>query len=457
MQKQKPEMEWLITENEAEWQHLQAQPLPENEPVANRSRSLPYYFWSGVALCCLLLVSMDDWWWHATHARNIPVPAVTLAIAQAELAPAFSSTVLISTATVQQHVVAVQGDTALVEILVSTQPKALAYRQARFYRRTPRGWVQTAPDANLWGAESSLQTPYFLFRFRQQDAATVLAVAPQMDALYTSLWSNLGLPIDPTFAKLQVDVSVAQSPGQISEFDAAQQVTVASPALYFAPVTLTDNQLLAQSLALPLLTYGLAQASTRDMIDRAWQPMLDGLYLWQVWDMDLPLTAWHEDVVKWLYIDLPATQHGQTVMLPKRYPELCVMYRLWLASPLQLHLPLLCTEQEREARYWASWSLSPPLTHLDQLFMPALKHDDWAKPPASHPGQTVAVATLIDYAVATYGKERLPLLIAGLGHYDRWATLIPAVYGVSTAEFEAGWQAYLTAHYGVSVMLPSNP
>jgi hypothetical protein len=56
---------------------------------------------------------------------------------------------------------------------------------------------------------------------------------------------------------------------------------------------------------------------------------------------------------------------------------------------------------------------------------------------------------LIDYAVTTYGREQLPMLVAGLGHYDRWETLIPAVYGVSAAEFEAGWQAYLLAHYGV--------
>jgi hypothetical protein len=58
----------------------------------------------------------------------------------------------------------------------------------------------------------------------------------------------------------------------------------------------------------------------------------------------------------------------------------------------------------------------------------------------------VALATLIEYAVATYGHERLPGLVAGLGQSESWGTLIPAVYGVSSAEFEAGWQAYLAAH-----------
>jgi hypothetical protein len=36
-----------------------------------------------------------------------------------------------------------------------------------------------------------------------------------------------------------------------------------------------------------------------------------------------------------------------------------------------------------------------------------------------------------------------------MGQSDSWDTLIPAVYSVSPAEFEAGWQTYLTAHYGV--------
>jgi hypothetical protein len=59
------------------------------------------------------------------------------------------------------------------------------------------------------------------------------------------------------------------------------------------------------------------------------------------------------------------------------------------------------------------------------------------------------LATLIEYAVATYGREHLAALMAGLGQYESWDTLLPGVFGVSAAEFEAGWQAYLTAHYDV--------
>ena len=56
----------------------------------------------------------------------------------------------------------------------------------------------------------------------------------------------------------------------------------------------------------------------------------------------------------------------------------------------------------------------------------------------------------IEYAVPTYGRDRLPALMASLGQSDSWDTLLPAVFGVSAAAFEAGWQAYLKAHYDVS-------
>lgn len=51
-----------------------------------------------------------------------------------------------------------------------------------------------------------------------------------------------------------------------------------------------------------------------------------------------------------------------------------------------------------------------------------------------HQGRTVALATLIEHAVAAYGRDRLPALVAGLGQYDTWDALLPAVYGVT------GWQ-----------------
>jgi hypothetical protein len=55
----------------------------------------------------------------------------------------------------------------------------------------------------------------------------------------------------------------------------------------------------------------------------------------------------------------------------------------------------------------------------------------------------VGLTTVLDYVVATYGRQQLPMLVGALGEHKRWETLIPAVFGVPMEEFERGWQGYL--------------
>jgi hypothetical protein len=306
----------------------------------------------------------------------------------------------------------------------------------------------------------SLATPSFVWHFRQNDTAAVVAVASQIEVLYTTLRRNVGLPRtsypDQHFdaEKLAIDVTVAQSPGTAASLQHLDdRFVVPSPAIYLAPVELTDTELLAQSLALPLIDEVLIQASIQHGIGETWQPLLDGLRLWQVWNLDLPLAAWRETIVQWIYVDVPAVGLGQPYVLPDGYPALCAAYQLWMASPAQLHIPLMCARPEWEEQSSPLWRLRDPLTRLDQFAVPVGPGEDLMQANRrdrfNQPGQAIALATLIEYAAATYGRERLPVLVAGLGHYASWETLLAAVFGVSAAEFEAGWQAYLTAHYGV--------
>jgi hypothetical protein len=200
-----------------------------------------------------------------------------------------------------------------------------------------------------------------------------------------------------------------------------------------------------------LLDAVIAQAGEHYALGSAWQPMLRGIRLWQVWDLDLPLAAWRPEVVQWLSVDVPAASLGQWLVLPERYQEICAAHKLWMPSPLQIDIPFVCAEQEREHEYFPPGSRRDLPTRLDQLAVPARPSEDVessSRNPVYHPGQMVALATLIEYMVATYGRERLPALVAGLGQYKSWDTLLPAVYGVSAVEFEAGWQAYLAAQYG---------
>lgn len=480
MRKRGPSMEWLIVENDEEWERQQALFLSEVAPIISRDLRLQRSLWSIVTVC-LLLISIGGWWHHKIQAKLQAAEAELHSRVQQEhqvvtlgnqlpairnpsdqrgrewwsqhageysrLRAAIQATDTEVHLDIEGHMINIQGDQAVVQVISHTASVVPAYRQTRFYRHTGTSWLPTPPDASFWGPERSLETPYFVFHFAAKDEVVVFTVLPQLTLLYTSLWHNFGLTIAP-LEKLIIDVRVTQSPGQTSLFDTAHHVSVASPALYWAPVDLTEAELLAQSLVLPLVADGLVQARTHHAIDQRWQPLLDGLYLWQLWDLALPLSVWREEIVKWLALDLPTTRPGQPVKLPDRYSAFCTAHRLWMASPVQMHIPLLCAELDHPG--W--WTITDFPTHLSTLAF--LSSSDGYITTSSHyqaspPGQTVALATLIEYAVATYGRERLPVLMAGLGQYTTWETLLPAVFGVSAAEFEVGWQRYLAEHYGV--------
>ena len=487
--------------SEADWERLQAPPLPDGKPAGGRRRHLQRYVW-GVVTLLLLLTTGGSWWWRTRPDRQQQAAAEGMAqptvsgvaqrpdrfVATAPDHPsdpgwwlrhgqevldlrtaiqtaepeAHLDVVLHTVELIPLHTVEFWGEQAVAQVITAGERGAPAYRQTRFYRRLPTGWEQTAPDAALWGPERRLETTFFVFHFRQHDAQAVIAAASQIDALYTTLQRNFGLTIPPGAAKLMIEVSVTQSPGHAlfqphnyEHFVMEDHLIIASPAVYRVPVELTDADLLAQSIALPLLDQVIVQAGERYPIDSVWQPMLRGVRLWQVWDLDLPLAVWQKAVVQWLYLDLPASR-SRAAVLPDRYAELCATHKLWLPSPMQINIPLLCAEQDWEEMNFAMWGPRDRLTRLAQLAVPGRPgsyRGSSDRNQVHHPGQTVALATLIEYAVTTYGRERLPVLMVGLGQYDTWETLLPAVYGVSPTEFEAGWQAYLAEHYGVSSFL----
>jgi hypothetical protein len=351
--------------------------------------------------------------------------------------------------------IAIRDNWALVTVVIQSAPALPGHRQTRFYQRMPTGWIRTDPDAALWGPEQSLETPSLRYRFRARDAPVVIAVAPQMETLYTTLQQTLGLPPNSGTEKLMIEVSVTQLPKEQLPWPIVPtRILVSSPAVYLAPVELSDEELLSQAIVLSIVNHLFAQVRDHFAIPLSWEPMVNGISLWQLWQLDQPLAAWREEVVRWIYHDIPAGA-AQGVVLPERYEELCAAHQLWMLSPVRIGIPLICIEGEWDDWYLAPWSAYAPLTHLNQLTVPGSPADLTFQPGSvarnTQPDQSVALATLIEYAVATYGHDRLPALLAGLGQFNSWETLIPAVYGVSAAEFEAGWQAYLVTHYGALI------
>ncbi|MCE7989351.1 MAG: hypothetical protein DYG89_49995 [Caldilinea sp. CFX5] len=272
MHKQTPKLEWRFSESDAEWAAQQALLLPA--VTAADSRRLRLKQSVGIVMTTLLFFTGVAGWWRYTTQAKIHAAEAELRATVAQNPPmsvtpdaapltttinhqrtssawqlhdgtwaAFGWEYSASPAPSQPDAptvplnVIVQtmeflGEQAIADVVMLDERGAPRYRQTRFYQHLSSGWQIMPPAATLWGEERTLTTPYFVYHFRQRDAAVVAAVAPQIDALYTSMWRNFGLPLDPMPERLVIDVRVTQPPGQATVFDGANHLSVASPALY---------------------------------------------------------------------------------------------------------------------------------------------------------------------------------------------------------------------------------
>jgi hypothetical protein len=124
---------------------------------------------------------------------------------------------------------------------------------------------------------------------------------------------------------------------------------------------------------------------------------------------------------------------------------LCRIYRIWQISPLDLRIPLTCNEQHDLAVYNL-----PAQAHPDLLLPQQESFANGTSVLVHAFGNVVIVETIIEYVSVAYGREQLPLLLETSGQHASPETLIPAVFGVTLAEFEAGWQRYMAENYGVT-------
>lgn len=282
------------------------------------------------------------------------------------------------------------GDIALVQAVVTQTNATWApwpYRETRFYRNVDGRWLRTAPDAAFWGAEQTLETPHFHFKYYERDAEAVEALAAEVEALYSQLRADAGLPPDPTTRPMTIEVLPRLD--LTSWRFIGDVLTLPSPALLPVPVDHPDTDRLVRSLIRPLSARVLGEALTQTPVRAGWYPLVEGIARWASW------------------------QAGP------------------LPSPWEMHLgdhlrKLLADGQ-------------PP--SLNILTGPApYSVDRWVRAKAAE--------TVIDFVVVTYGREWLPALLRGLSVHTSWDTLIPDVFGTSRAEFEAHWQRFILVIYG---------
>jgi len=259
MGKQAPTIEWKIPQDDAEWAHLCAP-----TPAANTNRRSLIRLLCEGAVCLLLLGCVGGWWWHTNRAewQQTTTDAAETTWPQED---AMTQSVKPATASMSDalrgaswqdpysHIIPylqgmdpdvrlnlsldnidVKGDRAVARLVAKGPDGIPVYRQMRFYRISASGWIRTAPDVALWGPSEQFETPFFVYHFRQKDASAVTAVAPQVDALYTTLRHNWGLPMKVDEEKAVITVSLMRRSTYYahSQGNAPPRINVPSPALY---------------------------------------------------------------------------------------------------------------------------------------------------------------------------------------------------------------------------------
>lgn len=317
------------------------------------------------------------------------------------------------------------------------------YKQTRFYRDTPRGWLRTAPDPALWGAPLARETDHLIWDYRQQDDAVVTEIAGKMDAVYVALSRDYGLTLPAAGDKQVIHVQVDAAPVLIALNDAAAgPISVASPSIYLAPAERSEAEILAQAVGLALVKTMWARAVAQHGIKESW-PSMAAVSLWEIWAMEMSLAEWREEVMQWVYGEIVGAANDAEVELPARYDEFCAAHAIWMTTPIVIGIPLNCNSDGDQSAKHNSTLLHGLREDTPTRLEGVTLHYTAQNPYFVRLGNILMVYTVVDYAVTTYGRERLPELVAALGQHDDWRTLIPDVYGVPFEEFERGWREHV--------------
>ena len=347
-------------------------------------------------------------------------------------------------------------DLALVRVTVA-EAAGGSYRETRFYHSDPNsGWLRTSPVATFWGSHRTVETAYFRIHFRQKDARIVEETAVRLDTIYTHLRVDVGLP--PAGERLTIEVSPVPL-YQLGYLKFTENwLVVPSPLLLQVPSELSDDVILTQSIVSPLVDHVLSEAQQQAATRPAWNLMVSGLQLWQAYASSGPLAYSIRDTVLWLSAELRGRQSGLPFVSDEDPYHVCHEHQIWRHSlPNSLYLPWLCTKRnpDRDRHLYLASKGRPIPTQLDNLgyldgevdVSPTFFDDTIvAAVHFEHAARRLAAATVIDYVVDTYGRQRLPDLVVGFRTHSTWDSMIPAVFGISAQEFESGWQAHLATH-----------
>lgn len=286
-----------------------------------------------------------------------------------------------------------QGELVRVATLV-TRPstkwwRSSPYREIRFYREAPAGWLRTLPPDSYWGAQQSRETAHLRFEYRTQDAEVIEPQVDRLEALYQELYQFLALDPD-TREKWTFILVPDRTDGRTSDYYRSEYT---SPALSEVPAMLSDQEYVAQMMVSSMASQAVYGASPnrRNYLHR-WEMVVWSLYGWLRSDLLDQRSPWHAQ--------------AQTVF----------------KAALPDRLPL----------------------RLDDI-------ENW--PDDNRPAQErimrqyMVSESIIDFAMHTYGRSTMPAFLTGLERERDWDRLITTVFGVSASTFEAAWNRYLAQTY----------
>lgn len=272
------------------------------------------------------------------------------------------------------------------------------------------------------------------------DVATAQAQAAALERLYAETFAAVGVPLTHGSDAPDGRFVLSVAGNSLGAWDAAGgAVRLPSPARQSSAAgRWSDSALLRQSWAIALAEQAAREAGAVHDVPAGWQPLLGGLRLWMLWNAGGPLAESRAAIVEWLY-----GGGGQSQMAAADAAQICAAFALWQQSPLHYGIPLACGSADDAAIP----PLAPPAAladlHLPEGVWDSVAEEKDGGPSVKVRARTVALALLIEYAVESYGRETLATFLAALGEHKSWETLIPAVYGVTAGEFEAGWWEWI--------------
>lgn len=413
MTKQPPKLEWQVCEDDAEWRATRsAVQFVEPQLPVRRTGVAPHQWRLRMAaLLALLLPVLVEGYREIRRAGQTmdrvenEVRAAVIADAwthpsagftvRRTATPAHPGPMVNDTGGVEVRNIEIRGDYAMVEVwtYASELPWLPApYRQTRFYQESTQGWLSTAPPDAFYQPLATLQAGRFTFVYGPRDADAVLGVAREVEQLDMELRTELGLPVTDEALRVEMLVSLSTfDPIELAYLLNGATLYAPSPALLRLPAHISESDALLQLVA-GLLVQDALDEMLADIPAYHWPSLIEGLRHWLLWQRsELPS------------IERYRAKHAFQVLPANGLPSLS--------------------------------RLGPNRTTY-------IRHPNVMNPASRLPTDDIATS-LVEYAFSAYGRERLPVLIDGMGRYDTWEALIPAVFGVNAAEFETGWHAYL--------------